>query len=218
MGLFSKLKIKPPAASLADLEHQLEQATEARAAADVQVSEAEREFDATGAAEALSVLQAARLTAAEAAEHVGRAERLLSAARAREEDARREELRAEAHRLDAELTQEALEEAARPLARREAELSVELATVRQDRAALAADVDAKCERRRAIALELDEEGGHGGIWIDEGGRARSGSPHGGQRGSIVRSAERVWTELQHLSPQSSTGQLVRKIIESGEGR
>ena len=218
MGLFSKLKIKPPAASLADLEHQLEQATEARAAADVQVSEAEREFDATGAAEALSVLQAARLTAAEAAEHVGRAERLLSAARAREEEARREELRAEAERLDSDLTQEALEEAARPLARREAELAVELATVRQQRAALAADVDAKCERRSAIAIQLDEEGAHGGVWTDEQGRTRAGPPFGIKRGSVVLHLDRVWSELQHLSPQSSTGQLVRKIIESGEGR
>ncbi len=201
MGLFSKLKIKPPAASLADLEHQLEQATEARAAADVQVSEAEREFDATGAAEALSVLQAARLTAAEAAEHVGRATRLLSAAQERQAAERMDALRDEWDRLSAELTPEAVQLAVQPLARKEAELAVELASVRQKRASLAAELDSRCARLTAIAVEV---------------RDRGCGPR--TLGTFVTSEDRVWAELPHLPQTSPLASMVHKIIESGKGR
>jgi len=201
MGIFGKLKIKPPAASLADLEHQLEQATEAHAAAEAEVRAAEREFDATGAAKALSVLQSARLTAAEAAEHVGRATRLLSAAQDRQAAERLDALRDEWDRLSAELTPEAVQLAAQPLARKEAELAVELASVRQKRALLAADLDSRGVRLRAIADEVGDRGA---------------GP--GKVGAFVTSQDRVWAELRHLPETSPVGSMVRKIIESWTDR
>lgn len=107
--------IKPKEATVADLEEQMEAATIAKADADRRYDSAIAAFDSNPTAGATKALSQARESAQVAADHVGRAERLLAAAKDRERARHEADARARVKSLQAEIDG--------PLKRRRSELA-----------------------------------------------------------------------------------------------
>lgn len=124
--------IKPREATVADLEEQMEAATIAKADADRRYDAAIAAFDADPTSGATKALSQARESAQVAADHVGRAERLLAAAKDRERARLDAEARARIKSLQAEIDG-ALKARRNELAEQEADAFAQVVDVHHQR-------------------------------------------------------------------------------------
>lgn len=149
---------KKPSATIEELQQQLEDAQNAHEDAVADVDKALAEFDASGSDATEKALLVAREAEQTCREYVGRAERLLRAAEAREATAKKAALEAKLAGLQNELSRAALQQAEAPLVQAEVDALLVVAGIRAQRRELRAQYAKKIAELRtakvALGLEL----------------------------------------------------------------
>jgi len=208
--------LKPRTASLEELREQLGNARASYESAQAATQSAQTVFDDAGEASAEKALLAARSAEQSAAEHLGRAERLVEAAENQRKAEERARLKARRAELEAQTSFPALNAACGPLFQAAADHLAAFADARVALAKQAADFLALETELEAVTVALGEPRKRGIIENEDGTSTlysvRSDADLAADAGSIL---VRLAPRLESLPSQHPLHALVHELAEAG---